>query len=496
MNKIKTFKYKTSAPGKTDSGIFNKISKRYSNVNFLRSKPGRKSSPQPISTGSYDMTGNESEDLKREIGAPILISKTTIDSDTTDCVRSNESPIDENSKDNSESEVFHDTVSNFNEIKFSFLPIDETENRLSTNSEYDSPRPQPPMVLRKNRSKSATNLHKSEIKVFLHKAPSLELDPNPNVETENCYDLPRKLQFVDERDSCEEEEIQIRKNAEPSRESTENLSMIYVSKNDLRKKNDKNASRESFGFNSSCDEDFDLKSASFQSLEARNLFLSIEELNEITRQINESEEFSQEIDLEYCEHRDKLKPDERRITLLRNKGHSKIGLASKREKLSNAWTGLKHWIGEEKVKIKDVVQKHASMQRVGGASNSNSKINIVRNQDFFDKVRKSSVAHSSSQQKRSSSGEETASSSPLTKQHQQADTKKWECEGTDIESDELSLNSEKFKHGEVNNSENNSSKTRSRIFASEDKDNFPAFFQAIVTRKNSKTDDSCEVNEL
>lgn len=494
MNKLKTFKYRTS--GNNDSGIFNKISKRYSNVNFLRSKPGRKSSPQPISTGSYDMTGNESEDLKREIGAPILISKTTIDSDTTDCIRSLESPIDDNSKDNSENEVFHDTVTNFNEIKFSFLPTDETDNRLSTNSEYDSPRPQPPMVLRKNRSKSATNLHKSEIKVFLHKAPSLELDTN--VETENCYDLPRKLHFLDERDSGEDgEEDQATVNRVSTNPATskDNLSMINVSKNDLSKRSDNSASRESFGFNSSTDEDFDLKSASFQSLEARNLFLSIEELNEITRQINESEEFSQEVDLEYCEHRDKLKPDERRITLLRNKNHNGIGLASKREKLSNAWTSMKHWIGEEKVKLKDVVQKHASMQRVGGPSNANSKINIVRNQDFFDKVRKTSIAHSSIQQKRTSSGEETPTPSPLTNQHQQHGIKQWECEGTDIESDELSLNSEKFKNGEVNNSGNHSAKTRSRIFGSEEKDNFPAFIQSIVTRKNSKTDDSLEVND-
>ncbi len=491
MNKIKTFKYRTSS-GKTDSGIFNKISKRYSTVNFLRSKPGRKSSPQPISTGSYDMTGNESEDLKREIGAPILISKTTIDSDTI-THRSIESPIDENSKESSENEVFHDTVTNFNEIKFSFLPTEETENRLSTNSEYDSPRPQPQLILRKNKSKSASNLHKSEIKVFLHKAPSLELDTG--VVTENCYDLPRKLNFVKERDSCGDELAtvnKIRTNSETNEDSTENLSMIYVSKNDVRKRNDKSTSRESFGFTSSCDEDFDLKSASFQSLEARNLFLSIEELNEITRQINESEEFNQEVDLEYCEHRDKLKPDERRITLLRNKNYNKIGLASKREKLSNAWTGLKHWIGEEKVKIKDVVQKHASMQRVGGLSNANSKINIVRNQDFFDKVRKTSVAHGSNQH-RTSNPDETPSSSPHTKQHQQQ--KQWECEGTDIESDELSLNSEKFKNGDVNNVESHSSKTRSRIFGSEDKDNFPAFFQAIVAGKNSKTDDCLEVNE-
>lgn len=340
MNKIKTFKYRTS--GNNDSGIFNKISKRYSNVNFLRSKPGRKSSPQPISTGSYDMTGNESEDLKREIGAPILISKTTIDSDTTDCILTIDTPIDENSRENSENEVFHDTVTNFNEIKFSFLPTNETENRLSTNTEYDSPRPQPPMVLRKNKSKSATNLHKSEMKVFLHKAPSLELDTS--ADKENCYDLPRKLQFVDERDSSidvvdEKTTNKTSTNADTSKETTDNLSMIYVSKSDLSKKSQTNASRESLGFTSSCDEDFDLKSASFQSLEARNLFLSIEELNEITRQINESEEFSQIVDLEYCEHRDKLKPNERRITLLRNKNHNKIGLASKREKLSNAWTG-------------------------------------------------------------------------------------------------------------------------------------------------------------
>lgn len=143
-----------------------------------------------------------------------------------------------------------------------------------------------------------------------------------------------------------------------------------------------------------------------------------------------------------------------------------------------------------------MVQKHASMQRVGGPSNSNGKVNIVRNQDFFDKVRNTSVAHSSSQHNRTSSSvDETPSSSPHTKQHQQhGGVKQWECEGTDIESDELSLNSEKFKNGEANSSENHSSKTRSRIFGSEDKDNFPAFIQAIVTRKNSKTDDSVEVN--
>lgn len=158
--------------------------------------------------------------------------------------------------------------------------------------------------------------------------------------------------------------------------------------------------------------------------------------------------------------------------------------------------GLKHWIGEEKVKLKDVVQKHASMQRVGGpSSNSNQKINIVRNQDFFDKVTKTSVAHSSNQHNRTSSSvDETPSSSPHAKQHQQHGVKQWECDGTDIESDELSLNSEKFKNGEANSSENHSSKTRSRIFGSEDKDNFPAFIQAIVARKNSKTDDSVEVN--
>lgn len=486
MNKIKTFKYKTSS--KTDSGIFNKISKRYSSVNFLRSRPGRKSSPQPVSTGSYDMTGNESEDLKREIGAPILISKTTIDSDTaTDCIRSSDSsPVNRNSRENSDNEIFHDTVTNdFNEIKFSFLPTDETENRLSTNSEYDSPRPQPPMVLRKNRSKSATNLHKSQIRVFLHKAPSLELGTNGK--TENCYDLPRKLHFVDEKDLCIDEHINVNRIASIR---DDNLSMIYVSKNDVARSNDKTASRESIGFNSSCEEDFDLKSASFQSLEARNLFLSIEELNEITKQINESEEFNQtEVDFEYCEHRDKLKPDQRRITLLRNKHQNKIALASRREKISNAWTGLKHWIGEEKVKFKDVVHKHASMQRVGGPNNTNHSRNMVRNQDFFDRVGKPSVGPISNQEKRAFSTEDN------TKQYKQAGKSRWECEDiTGVESDELSLNSEKFKNGEGNNLENSSPKTRSRIFGPEDKD-LPSFLQAIVTRKNSKTDDPVEVNE-
>lgn len=500
MNKIKTFKYKTS---NSDSGIFNKISKRYSNVKFLRQSPGRKSSPQPISTGSYDMTGNESEDLKREIGAPVLISKTTIDTDTTDCIRLNESAKHsrENSKDNSENEIFHDTVTTFNEIKFSFLPTEDTDNRLSGNSQYDSPRPQPSMILQKKRSKSATNLHKSEIKVFLHKAPSLELDAN--IVTENCYDLPRKLRFIDEPHPCDKNKEMERKLSESEKPSNlDNLSMIYVSKNSLHKRNnnEKSASRESFGFDSSCDEDFDLKSASFQSLEARNLFLSIEELNEITRQINESEDFNHEVDLEYCEHRDKLKPDERRITLLRNKNHNKISMASKREKLSNAWTGLKHWIGEEKVKIKDVVQKHASLQRVGApAANSNAKLNIVRNQDFFDKVRKST--QSSTEQRQSGSGVDEASPSSSSvfsmnaKQHLSQVNKSRLSDDTDIECDELSLNSEKFKNGEGSKLENATPRTRSRVFGSEEKDNLPAFIQSIVSRKNSKTDNSLEVNK-
>lgn len=433
MKKIKTFKYKTNgANTTTENGggsIITKLTKRYSSVKFLRNSPGRQGSPQPVSTGSYDMNGHDSGDLKREIGAPILISKTRLDSDTTDCcIKSSDST---NATERAQSPPHYDVpiaaspkiVPNVNKYHTPKLNIEEKIAPLKdspiNNEQYDVPMKPRSTILQKHRSKSATNLHKSEIKVFLHKAPSLELEHNNNcidvlyTEDDNiCYDIPqpRKLQFgadvISKTTAAETYDAISHKsqtNLSPSSKhllvtstnnvstasSSGNLSTIYNSKNSLTKDaSQKRRSRDSLG-DSNCysyvDDDFDLKSASFQSLDARNLVLSIDELNEITRQINESDEFTNEIDLEYCEHRDKLKPDQRRITLLRNKNSRAINFENKKEKFSNAWSGLKNWIGEERGKLKEVINKHAALQRVGGTNGS--KTNIIKNQDFFDNVK-------------------------------------------------------------------------------------------------------------
>lgn len=205
MNKIKTIKTKAN----TENGIINKITKRYSSIKFIRSSPGRTASPQPVSTGSYDMTGRDSEDLKREIGAPVLISKTTLDTDTTDCCTSAAGVQLRNGKIPQEHQQNNrpTSIPDLGEIKFSFLPVeDSNENNIicnATNASYDL---SPPLYA-KNRSKSASNLHKSEIKVFLQRAPSLELDKKLNGNVEGSYDMPRRLQqykthFADSNLSC------------------------------------------------------------------------------------------------------------------------------------------------------------------------------------------------------------------------------------------------------------------------------------------------------
>lgn len=424
MNKLKTFKYKTNS---ADPGFLDKISKRYSTYRFLRKAPGRKNSgtPQPISA-SYNMTGHESEDHKVEIGAPVLISKTTIDSDhevvdggdshshINDGVRvasngSNTAPV---------------TQQSFGELKFSFFT---PQNNDENDQDYDIPRPyaissndpsQKPI-----RSKSATNLHRTEVNICLQRAPSLKLlersddaavvpdastidDPEPvplrkrnNQSLNNVYDVPvpngssTPVPF-------------------PRSSSKSSLNRTSLSGSQRFSK-----SRDSVAVPSSiCDEDFDLKSASCHSLNARDIFLSIEELNDITKQINEADELKLQDDgeLEYCEHRDNLRPVERRITLLRNKNHRIVNIGTRRDKITNAWSGFKSWIGEEKGKIRNVVHRHAALQRVGAnfknrTGSSTTSINdasastdattepgnsIVRNQDFFDRVR-SSTADSS-----------------------------------------------------------------------------------------------------
>lgn len=389
MNKLKTIKYKTSSGipssngNNSDNSLFDKISKRYSTVRFLRKTTGRKTSAgkqQPVS-GSYDMTGRDSDDHKLEIGAPILISKTFIDTDTLD---SRDIHLKRQSY-SDQSDIYMDAnsstgganhSSSFGELKFSFYTPEtsakETNGDADNENVYDLPRTNTNKLHiddSKNfngiRSKSAVNLHKTELSLCLERTPSLSTVAQQSKQTlgasrtsidKSVNNLPLVNEYTI-----------------PSIANQRTSSKLSLNKNGL---NDRSYSysHDSIAANSSIfdendpeEEDFDLRSASFQSLEARNLFLSIEELNEITKQINEADEFKPtgEKDLEYCAHRDNLKPSERRITLLRNKNQKLIKMGHKKDKISNAWSDFKTWIGEEKGKIREVVHKHAALQRVG-----------------------------------------------------------------------------------------------------------------------------------
>lgn len=346
MNKLRA-KYKPdeSVAVHNDYSLFDKITKRYSNVRFLRKSSNRKEVQANTITGSYDMNGRTSDDHKLEIGAPILISKTTIDTDSiidtslyrhSDCSQlqrssdQSDSYHDANSSLDTQQSSFHSSASSNDDstyVKIKTIPI---TNEVNNNGNFVG-----------NRSKSATNLHKTEFSIYLQRSPSMEIS--------NKIITPT---FV------------------KSNYTTYN-GFQTVSKHSIESDNSFRDSRNNVTVNGSIiDEealDFDMKSASFQSLDARNIFLSIEELNEITRHINESDEFQSNDNnqLEYQKHRDNLKPCERRITLLRNKNQKFLNIAPKREKLTNAWSGFKNWIGEEKGKIKEVVNKHAAMQRVG-----------------------------------------------------------------------------------------------------------------------------------
>lgn len=360
-------KYKTDETVH-DSSLFDKITKRYSNVRFLRKSTNRKDSQATI-TGSYDMTGRNSDDHKLEIGAPILISKTTIDTDsvidTSQHRHSDCNPLQRNSD---HSDSYHDANSSLDTQQSSFhssASSNDGEQRCDE-SAYDQIKPLPLTIevnnnnngnfVAANRSKSATNLHKTELSVYLQRSPSMEIT--------NHFTQPLSM---------------------PCNYNRCNGFRTMSKPNSIESDNSFHNSRNSITVNGSQIDvdalDFDMKSASFQSLNARNIFLSIEELNEITRQINESDEFRSSPDndqLEYQIHRDNLKPCERRVTLLRNKNQKFLNIAPRRDKLTNAWSGFKSWIGEEKGKIKEAVNKHAAMQRVG-ANHTKSNANTTEN---------------------------------------------------------------------------------------------------------------------
>lgn len=394
MNTLKNLKYRgnnvatigaSPQPDSGGQGVFHKLSKRYANIKLLRSKPGRQAASPPVSTGSYDMRGG-SEDLKREIGAPVLISKTCIDMDTTDCRRVAEPwRTDEGNRSlRTSPEVDIETNRQHHH------PISQKVNSMYEDNDSSS---SPPFLRKKVRSKSANNLHKSGIKVYLSRTSAdlkAEMSGSYDVtcpDFENSKDSSIIMEYAGASNTT------FKQQQPPTRRRLSNVSAdastTYSSKDSLNKGNSRpNTSDQSYshdslsGHENSPDrtsDEFNIKSASYQSLSARDLFMSIEELNEITRKINESDDFDQQIDHEYCEHRDQLRPDQRRITLLRIKNPGALSLEHKREKVGHAWNHFKNWVEEEGDKIKEVVHKHAAMQRVGGVGNEETFAGSTRN---------------------------------------------------------------------------------------------------------------------
>lgn len=398
--------------GRSPTNILDKITRRYSALGsrLMRKSPGRKSVVADPITGSYDMSGGRADDFRPEIGVPVLISKTmkfdfdddepTVDKpDGPPPARPSQSPVPvsvatRSTSDDSENDVFVDANSslpNFSDIKFTFLS--EQNNNTTHINNYstyvDENDKENQINLRKTRSKSAHNLHQTDLRLHIQKAPSLNLSalssgdiksssitvPNsPAMDT--IYDFPRSTKLGDSSFDLEQAHLVLNEInlSLVSEVETTHLYHNLPNGNHVSASNgvlhnnafDYSGSNQSFKSNSTQEEEFDLKSASFQSLDARHLFLSIEELDEITRQINESDIFK-EGNNEYCEHRNQLHPTERRLTLLKNKTANKhfIDFDKKKAKLTRKWSGFKHWIGEEQDKIKEVVQKHAAMQRVG-----------------------------------------------------------------------------------------------------------------------------------
>ncbi|XP_038107797.1 uncharacterized protein LOC6036718 isoform X1 [Culex quinquefasciatus] len=391
--------------GRSPSNILDKITKRYSAIGsrLMRKSPGRKSGVAEPITGSYDMSGGRSDDFRPEIGIPVLISKTMkFDFDQAPSsrpgtpARPSQSPVPvsitttRSSSDDSSNDIFVDAKSslpNLPDIRFTFLP--ESNNNYSTYMDENDKE-----NLQRVRSKSAHNLHQPELRLHLDSAPSLTLCtamsngalkatsvtvPNSPA-VDSIYDFPRGSTKIDESPYDLEQAHIILNEIDLSLVSDGDHHHLYhnlpngshvTSSNGVLHNNafDYSGSNQSIHSDSTQEEEFDLKSASFQSLDARNLFMSIEELDEITRQINESDIFKEaEEPNEYCEHRNQLHPSERRLTLLKNKTAPKhfIDFDKKKAKLTRKWSGFKHWIGEEQDKIKEVVQKHAAMQRVGG----------------------------------------------------------------------------------------------------------------------------------
>ncbi|XP_058129993.1 uncharacterized protein LOC131288706 [Anopheles ziemanni] len=351
----------------------------------------------------------------------------------------------------SENDVFLDANSslpNFGEIRFTFLPESNNNCRsfldgnVGGQGDAEGGRYR---QLEKSRSKSAYNLHhhhhqhhSTEVRLSLYsKAPSLNLSGNSDAQVylhqtphrtnatgtvsvpnspavESIYDFPRSTRSDGIRKPAGESSYDLTRSHHVLNEI--NLSLVSdtcgdnlyqnlpspaahydvppVVQQSFASSTHSGSAGSSTGSRSTREEEFDLKSASLQSLTdagtgAGQLAVSMDELNELTRQINESAAFRGSAHQlpdsdEYCEHRKQLHPSERRLTLLKNRsapGKHFIDFDRRKAKITKKWSGFKSWIGEEQGRIREVVQKHAAMQRVGDAgpnTNTTSSSNAVK----------------------------------------------------------------------------------------------------------------------
>ncbi|KAH8408992.1 hypothetical protein KR009_004911, partial [Drosophila setifemur] len=395
-------------------------------------------SPSKLHTGSYNMTGSLSEDHRLEIGAPILISTTTLDTDRfdvtearlkqigggiaqTSCIvrtltprssdeeefvdaRSTPQEMDreeepehreqeQKEKQEQEQGIQEDPIEKELQIMEDQKEPEELEDQdqdhyetpkheaeekiFPPNPAVEAPMKRPRIARKQMQSQSVQNLHRTELKVYLHKSNSMALDLNVTAPASLGLDLnlpvlselygtsDLSLAASDNKENEPEKKPSLERSPIPNggflaqQPHFKSLDSFQLSS----KMSSQQSSRQSL-VSSNGEFDFDLKSVSYQSLNAQNLFVSIDELQELSRQINETEDFSREIDLEYCTHRDQLRPSERRITLLKNKNQTLINFNHNKEKLRKGWHGMKHWLGEESSKIKEAVRQQTPLKRL------------------------------------------------------------------------------------------------------------------------------------
>ncbi|EDV46311.2 uncharacterized protein LOC6549908 isoform X1 [Drosophila erecta] len=438
------------------SVLGNKLGRRHlgsMNLNPSNNASDNSVSPTKLHTGSYNMTGSHSDDHRLEIGAPILISTTTLDTDrfdvtearlkqigggiaqTTSIVRTltprssdeeefvdarssppqmerdedlqatdgqgenNDHDQDDhqfqvpkephqeeelrNSKDLDDPEEPEQFETPKHEVEATLLAAQEGKRPITpTQTAIDPPIRRPRIARQQRQSQSVQNLHRSELKVYLQKSNSMALDMNVTAPAKLGLDL--NLPELPELYGASELSLAASDNKEnltavkPAAERSpipnggfmaqqphfKSLDSFHLNSRSHSHQSSHQSSRHSLACSSNGEYDFDLKSVSYQSLNAQNLFVSIDELQELTRQINETEDFGKEIDLEYCTHRDQLRPSERRITLLKNKNQTLINFNHNKEKLRKGWHGMKHWLGEEGSKIKEAVRQQTPLKRL------------------------------------------------------------------------------------------------------------------------------------